>query len=110
MSPPSKGGWMKLRTALLACASLFVVAPAFAQDAALTADAKAFGSREAVIEPRLSPGGTSVMYLTPGPGPKTYGVVSNLATGKTTVMAVAGGNPERLRWCDYSAPDRAVCL
>jgi dienelactone hydrolase len=101
---------MKLRTALLACASLFVVAPAFAQDAGLAADAKAFGSREAVIEPHLSPDGTSVMYLTPGPGPKIYAAISNLVTGKTTVMTAAGGDPERLRWCDYSASDRAVCL
>ncbi len=107
---PGKGDFMKLRVALLACAGLFVVAPAFAQDAGLAADAKAFGSREAVIEPRLSPDGTSVMYLTPGPGPKTYAVISNLATGQSTVMTSSDGNPEVLRWCDYSAADRAVCL
>ncbi len=101
---------MKIRIALLACASLFAVAPAFAQNASLAADAKAFGSREAVIEPRLSPDGTSVMHLTPGPGPKTYAVISNLATGKMTVMTAVDGSPDRLRWCDYSAPDRAVCL
>ncbi|HEY4069936.1 MAG TPA: S9 family peptidase [Sphingomicrobium sp.] len=101
---------MKIRTALLACAGLFVVAPAFAQDASLTADAKAFGSREAVIAPRLSPDGSSVMYLTPGPGPKTYAAISNLSTGKLTVMTAADGTPERLHWCDYSAQDRAVCL
>jgi dipeptidyl aminopeptidase/acylaminoacyl peptidase len=95
---------------LLACAGLFVVAPASAQDAGLAADAKAFGSREAVISPRLSPDGASVMYLTPGPGPKTFAVISNLATGQTSVMTAADGNPELLRWCDYAASDRAVCL
>jgi hypothetical protein len=49
------------------------------------------------------------MYITPGPGPKTYAVISNLVTGKSTVMTSADGNPEILSWCNYSAPDRAVC-
>ena len=84
---------MKFRYALLACAGLFVVAPASAQDAGLAADAKAFGSREAVISPRLSPDGSSVMYLTPGHGPKTFAVISNLVTGKTAVMTAADAVP-----------------
>ena len=100
---------MKLRFALLACAGLFASASAFAQDSSLIADAKAFGARESVVEPRLSPDGTTVMYITPGPGAKTYAAISNLATGKTSVFANADGNPDILRWCDYSAPDRAVC-
>ena len=49
-----KGGSMKLRVALLACAGLFASGSAFAQDSSLVADAKAFGARESVIEPRLS--------------------------------------------------------
>ena len=66
---------MKFQIASLAVAGLFVVAPASAQDGTLAADAKAFGSREAVMSPRLSPDGTRVMYLTPGPGPKVFGVI-----------------------------------
>lgn len=100
---------MKSRVSLLACASLFVSASAVAQDAGLAADAKAFGARESVIEPRLSPDGNSVMYVTPGPGPKTYAAISDLLSGKTAIFANADGNPHVLRWCDYSAPDRAVC-
>lgn len=100
---------MKLRVALLACASLSCVGPAFAQDSQLLADAKAFGSREAVNEPRLSPDGTSVLYIAPGPGPKTFAVISNLVTGKSTVVTGADGNPDVLRWCDYAAADRIVC-
>ena len=72
-------------------------------------DAAAFGSREAVSEATLSPDGTSVLYVTPGPGPKTYAVISNLVTGKTIPMTSSDGSPENLRWCNYSAPDRAVC-
>lgn len=75
----------------------------------LTDDAVAFGAREAVSAPHLSPDGSSVMYITPGPGPKSFAVISNLQTGKSSVMTAADGQPEILRWCNYSAPDRAVC-
>lgn len=77
--------------------------------ATLAEDAAAFGAREAVSAARLSPDGASVMYITPGPGPKTFAVISNLQTGKSTVVTSADGNPELLEWCNYSAPDRAVC-
>jgi dipeptidyl aminopeptidase/acylaminoacyl peptidase len=75
----------------------------------LAGDAAAFGARPAVTAALLSPDGSSVMYITPGPGPKTFAVISNLETGKSTAFASADGNPELLRWCNYSAPDRAVC-
>lgn len=75
----------------------------------LAEDAAAFGAREAVSEATLSPDGSSVMYVTPGPGPKSYAVISNLVTGKSSVMTGADGVPEKIRWCNYSAPDRAVC-
>lgn len=100
---------MNLRVALLACASLFVAAPAIAQDASLVADAKAFGAREAVIEPKLSPDGTSVVYITPGYGAKSHAVTSSLLTGKMTVLTTADGNPDVLRWCNYAARDLVVC-
>jgi dipeptidyl aminopeptidase/acylaminoacyl peptidase len=100
---------MVVRVALLACAGLCVGTGAFAQDSKLVADAKAFGSREAVIEPRLSPDGNSILYITPGPGPKTYAVISSLATGQANVVTAADGSPDVLRWCDYAAADRIVC-
>lgn len=75
----------------------------------ITEDATAFGARPAVSAPRLSPDGSSVMYITPGPGPKMFAVISNLQSGKSTVMTSADGNPETFSWCNYSAPDRAVC-
>ncbi|MGE5563280.1 MAG: alpha/beta hydrolase family protein [Bacillota bacterium] len=100
---------MKLKVALLACASLCAAAPALGQDAALVADAKAFGSREAVIEPKLSPDGASIIYVTPGYGPKSYAVISSLVTGKMTVLTEADGKPDVLRWCDFAAADMAVC-
>ena len=75
----------------------------------LEEDAAAFGAREAVTNPALSPDGSSVLYITPGPGPKTFAVISNLVSGQTNVVTSADGNPEILRWCNYSAPNRAVC-
>lgn len=108
---------MKLRNMLLACASLLVVSPAIAQetssppnvtDPTLLADAKAFGSREAVSSPSLSPDGTSVLYTTPGPGSKTFAVISNLVTGKTSILTNTEG-ADQLRWCDYASPSRVVC-
>lgn len=75
----------------------------------LQADAAAFGAREAVINPALSPDGSSVMYLTPGPGPSTVAVISNLVTGTSQTMVSSDGKPEKLRWCSYASPTRAVC-
>jgi dipeptidyl aminopeptidase/acylaminoacyl peptidase len=93
-----------------AAALLSVAAVASAQTSySLADDAKAFGAREAVVAARLSPDGSSVMYLTPGPGPKTFAVISNLETGKSSVVIASDGLPESLRWCNYSAPARGVC-
>lgn len=47
--------------------------------------------------------------MTPGAGPKTFAVISNLVSGKSTVVTGADGSPDVLRWCDYAAPDRIVC-
>jgi dipeptidyl aminopeptidase/acylaminoacyl peptidase len=93
-----------------AAAAVLIGASAQAQTVhSLEDDAAAFGAREAVSAPRLSPDGSSVMYITPGPGPRTYAVISNLKSGQSTVVTSADGNPELLEWCNYSAPDRAVC-
>ncbi len=75
----------------------------------LTEDAAAFGAREAVIAATLSPDGSSVLYLTPGPGPKTFAVVSSLMTGQSKTVVATDGDPESLQWCSYSAPQRVVC-
>ena len=49
------------------------------------------------------------MYLTPGPGPQTYAVISNLESGKSDIVVRSDGNPESLRWCNYSAPAAGRC-
>lgn len=101
---------MKLRRLLLAgTMALFVAAPVCAADPQLEADAKAFGARQAVEEPDLSPDGSSVVYITPGPGRRSVAVVGNLDTGKFTQMAGSDGNGETLRWCHFVGANRAVC-
>lgn len=92
-----------------ACVAAMSVAAHAQSTHSLADDAAAFGARDSVVAPRLSPDGSSVMYLTPGPGPATYAVISDLQTGKTDVMTLADGNPEVARWCNYVDSDRAVC-
>jgi dipeptidyl aminopeptidase/acylaminoacyl peptidase len=75
----------------------------------LAEDAAAFGAREAVVAANLSPDGSSILYLTPGPGPKTYAVITNVESGKSQTLVSTDGSPESLQWCNYSGPQRVVC-
>ena len=93
----------------VALAALAGPSAAFAQQHSLAEDAAAFGAREAVSYPRLSPDGSSVLYLTPGPGGKAFAVISNLETRKTSVMTATDGNPKSLSFCNYASSSRAVC-
>lgn len=99
----------KFFVAGVAAAALVSSAALSAQQHSLAEDAAAFGARPAASSVSLSPDGMNVLYLTPGPGPKTFGVISNLSTGKSNVVVSTDGKPENLSWCNYSAPDRVVC-
>lgn len=100
---------MKFRVSLFASAIAmsFAAAPGGAAD--LATDAKAFGAREAVDAPDLSPDGARVLYLTPGPGRKTVAVIGNLDTGKFSTLVNSDGRPESLSWCNFASQARAVC-
>ena len=52
----------------------------------LAEDAAAFGARERVVAARLSPDGASVMYLTPGPGAKTFAELFTRALHAVTLF------------------------
>ena len=86
--------------AALAAASA-ATSPLRAAAPQLMADAKAFGAREAVQAPDLSPDGSSVVYITPGPGRRSVAVVGNLDTGKFSQMAGSDGSGEDLRWWPF---------
>ena len=75
----------------------------------LAADAAAFGAREAVHNPTLASNGSQIMYLTPGPGPATVAVITDLVGGKTQTVVSSDGKPEKLVWCNYASQSRTVC-
>jgi len=93
----------------VAVAALMCASMAGAQSRTLAEDAAAFGAREAVSAPDLSPDGSTILYLTPGPGRKTVAVVGNLATGQFNKTLSTDGSPESLQWCHYASQSRAVC-
>ena len=93
----------------VAVAALMCASMAGAQTRTLAEDAAAFGAREAVSAPDLSPDGSTILYLTPGPGRKTVAVVGNLATGQFNKTLSTDGSPESLQWCHYASQTRAVC-
>ncbi|MBA3511368.1 MAG: S9 family peptidase [Sphingomonas sp.] len=75
----------------------------------MAADAAAFGARESVGSADLSADGSSVLYLTPGPGRKTIAVVGDLSAGKFSTVVATDGDPESLYWCNFASARRAVC-
>jgi dipeptidyl aminopeptidase/acylaminoacyl peptidase len=75
----------------------------------LAEDAAAFGAREAVDAPDLSPDASSIIYLTPGPGRKTAAVVGDLNSAQFHTMVSSDGDPESLTWCHFAGESRAVC-
>jgi acetyl esterase/lipase len=80
-------------------------APAAAQDAAAM-----FGAREDVQQISLSPGGTKIAFVAPGPGPATILYVSDAADGSAPKVALsADGNPNRIRACYWVSDKRLVC-
>jgi len=92
-----------------ALAALVLSSPVAAQQHTLAEDAAAFGARPAASQVSLSPDGHNVLYLTPGPGPKTYAVISDLASGKSNIVVSTDGKPESLSWCAYPSESRVVC-
>jgi dipeptidyl aminopeptidase/acylaminoacyl peptidase len=70
----------------------------------------AFGAREAVLDVALSPAGTKIAFIAPGPGQSTILYTGDAAGGRapTRVMA-ADGKPERLSSCGWASETRLVC-
>jgi len=93
-----------------AVAALVVASAGHAQaPISLAADAAAFGAREAVDAPDLSPDGSRVLYLTPGPGHSTVAVIGDLSSGQFSRVVGSDGEPESLQSCHYASTTRLVC-
>lgn len=71
--------------------------------------AGAFGARESVQHIDISPDGSRVVYLSPGPGRATEVYVASLAEGVPTLVTRSSGDPERLAWCAFVSNDRLIC-
>jgi acetyl esterase/lipase len=71
--------------------------------------ATAFGAREYVRSPELSPDGTKLVFVAPAEGRGTVAVVTDLKTGEAKGTVMADGAPLKLQSCGWSANDRIVC-
>ena len=100
---------MNFRVSLLASAIGLLCLDTSVTAADLASDAKAFGARESVSAVDLSPDGSNVIYITPGPGRKSVAVVGNLDSGQFHTMVSTDGQPESLSWCHFASATRAVC-
>jgi len=83
--------------------------PASAQVRPLAIDAAAFGSRETIQDIDISPDGTKVVYIGPGPGPSSVVFVADLAARTAKPILPSSGNPEKLTWCNFATNQRLVC-
>jgi dipeptidyl aminopeptidase/acylaminoacyl peptidase len=96
-----------IKTLILA-ASLIAASGASAQQAA--SPAELYGVREAVQHIDISPDGTQVVYLQPGPGRSTIAFVHNLGgTGAPRLVFRSTGEPDRLRRCNFVTNERLIC-
>ncbi|HYD12219.1 MAG TPA: alpha/beta fold hydrolase [Allosphingosinicella sp.] len=69
-----------------------------------------YGLRENVEHLDISPDGSRVVFLQPGPGRETIAYVYDLAGGGAVrQIARSDGSPERLRRCNFAANDRLIC-
>lgn len=72
--------------------------------------AAAFGAREGVTSASLSPDGSKIALIAPGPGSVDYlYIVDTKAPGAPAKIMTATGKPERLRSCQWVGPTRLAC-
>lgn len=116
-SRAEKGEFMKLRTALLACASPFVAGflsalssvSGHAQAMPIETAATLFGKRESNWGAELSPSGKLMLFLSSGAGARTDLNLQDLATGATSLLTLSSGTPEQLQWCDFATETQIIC-
>jgi len=98
---------------LLTVAALAIgVTPALAQKGPptrLDTAGALFGVRETVQQMDISPDGSRVVYVTPGPGRTSAVFVAELAGGTPQQVIQSGGNPDRLNWCNFVTNSRLIC-
>lgn len=95
------------------CTLLPLTALAFPAAAQVKLDAAqaaaAFGARERVADASLSPDGTKVAMVSPGPKQSTVVQVLDMKTGSAKAVNYANGDPMTLRSCGWASNARLVC-
>jgi len=73
-------------------------------------NATLFGARPMVMDAHLSPDGSQIAYIAPGPGPASVVVVGKVSDdGRGNAITAASGKPNRLRTCHWVSNKRLVC-
>ncbi|WP_323801074.1 S9 family peptidase [Parasphingorhabdus sp.] len=73
--------------------------------------AQVFGAVPAVYDISLSPDGTKVAFIAPGPGTMTdlFAIDLNQAQSNPKRVTRASGDPENLQWCNWVSNERMAC-
>ena len=71
--------------------------------------ASLFGAREGIIDASLSPDGTKIALVVPGPKQSTVVQVLDLKTSAATPVNFANGDPMTLTGCGWASDTRLVC-
>lgn len=112
-APPNPGGFRVISRNMLAAVMAVLFTPTVATAAAPATHNTAgalFGAREAVQAIDMSPDGTQVVYVTPGPGRSSIALVADLVNGGPPRTAFAtNGSPDRLSWCNFATNKRLIC-
>lgn len=102
-----------IRQLLSIVAFACIATPAIAQNAAqtkLNSAGALFGVRETVQQIDLSPDGSRVVYISPGPGRTTIALVADVgSTAEPQVAIASDGKPESLTWCKFVSNTRLIC-
>ncbi|WP_157073838.1 alpha/beta hydrolase family protein [Sphingomonas soli] len=94
----------------LAAALAAVAQPAAAQDGLSAAEAaKSFGARPGILDASMSPDGTKIAIVVPGPGQSAFVEVLDLVKKTNTPVNKADGNPMTLTGCTWVTNARLIC-
>ncbi len=88
---------------------LSAVIPAWGQQLSTAEAADAFGKRESVLDISMSPDGSKVAMVVPGPKQSTVLTVIDIQSGSNTPINYADGDPMTLVSCGWASNVRLLC-